>query len=79
MDMLCLGWRLMQEYVGAIFKVAAVDAEVRGSKRKPTVCYGLCCDVLCCAVLHDAFVVMLCYVARHDAVGFAIANVVCGP
>jgi 2-polyprenyl-6-methoxyphenol hydroxylase-like FAD-dependent oxidoreductase len=23
-----MGWRLMQEYVGAIFKVAAVDAEV---------------------------------------------------
>jgi hypothetical protein len=24
-----LGWRLMQQYVGAIFSVAAVDSEVR--------------------------------------------------
>jgi hypothetical protein len=74
-----VGWRLMQEYVGAIFKVAAVDAEVRVSKKKPTVCYMLCSDVMCCAVLHHAVYVMLCYVARHDAVGFANATVVCGP
>jgi hypothetical protein len=60
-----LKWRLMQEYVGALFKVAAVDSEVRLAKIK----FKLSSRLLSAQLLHGCRRSLLRYCSLSDAWG----------